>query len=64
MVTPKEKAVELQQKYSYYCDSKLASIRNVLAKSLAIICINEVKREVTQDRKDYWNQVENELNLL
>jgi len=63
MITPKEKAVELVNKYLQVYDGRVPQ-----AKKCALICIDEIlefgNQQDIREPMMYWNSVKQELNKL
>jgi len=67
-MTPKEKAEELYNKYFKFCNELSHDKNKILAKLMAITCVNELIEEVkyfTPDiRKKYYDEVKQEIEKL
>lgn len=69
-MTPKEKAVELVEKFKQFADSQLTYdsfeqdketlLKN--SKQCAIICVDEILKE-SEEQYEYWQQVKEEIQL-
>jgi len=63
MITPKEKAVELVNKYLQVYDGRVPQ-----AKKCALICIDEIlefgNQQDIREPMMYWNSVKQEINKL
>jgi len=63
MITPKEKAVELVNKYLQVYDGRVPQ-----AKKCALICIDEIlefgNQQGIREPMMYWNSVKQEINKL
>ena len=67
-MTPKEKAKELVQLYSYRIHTSSCIHNNKInAKESALICINEIINEYWSHdtkRRDWWQEVKKEIEKL
>jgi len=67
-MTPKEKAIELYEKFYYITPSVLADKKqDFTAKGCALAAVDEIISETYRyfsDRKSYWQQVRQEIAKL
>jgi len=71
-MTPKEKAIELVEKYNKKYDLLYWNLNWIQAKLCALIAVDEVlnddwfipNREDLLARKEYWEEVKKEINNL
>lgn len=65
-MTPKEKAINLYNKfYNYESHKNSVEIRHLRAKEFALICCNEVLGDMSADRGyAFWTEVKEEINKL
>ena len=71
-MTPKEKAIELVEKYNKKYDLLYWTLNWIQAKLCALIAVDEVlnddwfipNREDLLARKEYWEEVKKEINNL
>ena len=67
-MTPKEKALELIEKFKINDYDWIAQGNLYCVKQHALICVDEVLKALPEDYQDdiwsYWQEVKNELNIL
>ena len=65
-MNPKEKAIELVLKYLRLQDVGYDWFNKPLAKKCAIIAVDEIMNTFSDidERRDYWNEVKDELNYI
>jgi len=68
MLEPKDKAIELLDKFVYYVESYSSNQQEENAKQCALIAVDELLQDHLQDQTDtkfyYWQEVKKQIELL
>jgi hypothetical protein len=63
-MTPKEKAIELIDKFGYFTVQETWQNKNYYAVECALIAVDEILEECRLERDWYWEEVKQEIEKL